>query len=86
MKELALLVWFMQLGLSVAAPFAVYVLIALWLQSRFQLGRWVILVAVLLGVISALDGLRTSLRALEKLSRKDKDEEKIIPVSFNKHE
>ena len=86
MKELALLVWFMQLGLSVAAPLAVYVLIALWLQSRFQLGSWVILAAVLLGVVSAIDGLRTSLRALEKLSRKDKDEEKIIPVSFNDHE
>ena len=85
MKELTLLVWFMQLGLSVSVPLAGYVLLALWLQGKFQLGSWIVWAAVIIGAVSAIDGLRTSLRTLEKLSRKDKKEEKIV-VSFNDHE
>jgi len=85
MKDIALLVWFMQLGISVAAPLAGFVLIAIWLQNRFGLGRWVVIAAVILGIISAIDGLRTSLKTLEKLSRKDKEEEKTA-LSFNDHE
>lgn len=85
MKDIALLVWFMQLGISVAAPLAGFVLIAIWLQNRFGLGRWVVIAAVILGIISAIDGLRTSLKTLEKLSRKDKEEEKTA-LSYNDHE
>ncbi|MBE6988849.1 MAG: AtpZ/AtpI family protein [Clostridia bacterium] len=85
MKDIALLVWFMQLGISVAAPLAGFVLIAIWLQNRFGLGRWVVIAAVILGIISAIDGLKSSLKTLEKLSRKDKEEEKTA-LSFNDHE
>ncbi|MBQ6867221.1 MAG: AtpZ/AtpI family protein [Clostridia bacterium] len=85
MKDIALLVWFMQLGISVAAPLAGFVLIAIWLQNRFGLGRWVVIAAVILGIISAVDGLKSSLKTLEKLSRKDKEEEKTA-LSFNDHE
>ncbi|MBQ6835505.1 MAG: AtpZ/AtpI family protein [Clostridia bacterium] len=85
MKDIALLVWFMQLGISVAAPLAGFVLIAIWLQNRFGLGRWVVIAAVILGIISAIDGLKSSLKTLEKLSRKDKEEEKTA-LSYNDHE
>lgn len=85
MKDIALLVWFMQLGISVAGPLVLFVLLALWLQHKFQLGSWVVIAAVVIGVISAIDGLRTSLKTLEKLSRKDKEEEKTA-LSYNDHE
>ncbi len=85
MKDIALLVWFMQLGISVAAPLAGFVLIAVWLQNRFGLGRWVVIAAVILGIISAVDGLKSSLKTLEKLSRKDKEEEKTA-LSYNDQE
>lgn len=84
MKNLGLLVWLTQLGLSVAIPPAVFILLAVWLRDRFGLGAWVLIVGILLGVICAVDGLRVSLKAMEQMSR-DKQEEKP-PLSFNDHD
>ena len=84
MKNLGLLVWLTQLGLSVAIPPAVFILLAVWLRDRFGLGAWVVIVGILLGVICAVDGLRVSLKAMEQMSR-DKQEEKP-PLSFNDHD
>ena len=41
MKDLSLLVWLTQLGLSVAVPLAGFILLAVWLRSRFglEIGR-----------------------------------------------
>ena len=85
MKNLSLLVWLTQLGFSVAFPLAGFVLLAVWLQNRFSLGAWVIWAGVALGVICAVDGLRTSLKAMERLAKKKPDEEPP-PVSFNDHD
>ena len=57
MKNLSLLVWLTQLGLSVALPLGGFVLLAVWLRQRFNWGVWVIVAGVLLGVICAVDGL-----------------------------
>lgn len=86
MKELTLLVWLTQFGLSVAAPPAGFILLAVWLQNRFQLGNWIIWVGVILGVICAIDGLRSSLRMLEKLTRDKKKKDKPDALSFNDHD
>lgn len=83
MKNLNLLVWLTQLGLSVALPPLGFILLAVWLKNRFDWGSWVLWVAIILGVICAADGLRVSLRAMEKMS-KDKKEDNP-PVSFNDH-
>lgn len=85
MKNLSLLVWLTQLGFSVAFPLAGFVLLAVWLQNKFSLGSWVIWIGVVLGVICAADGLRTSLKAMERLA-KDKPDEELPPVSFNDHD
>lgn len=84
MKNLNLLVWLTQLGLSVAFPLGGFVLLAVWLRQRFGWGVWVIILGLVLGIIGAIDGLRTSLKAMERMA-KDKKEEKP-PVSFNDHE
>ena len=85
MKNLSLLVWLTQLGISVAVPLGGFVLLAIWLRSRFDLGAWVVLAGAFVGVVCAVDGLRVSLRAMEKIS-KDKKEEESSFVSFNDHE
>ena len=82
MKDLSLLVWLTQLGLSVALPLAGFVLLAVWLHSRCGWGIWVLWVGIVLGIICAIDGLRISLKAMERLSRKPK-EETPPPVSLN---
>ena len=85
MKNLSLLVWLTQLGISVAVPLAGFVLLAVWLQSRFDLGAWVIWAGVALGAICAADGLRTSLKAMDRLANRRPDEEPP-PVAFNDHD
>ena len=81
MKDLNLLVWLTQLGLSVAVPLVGFPLLAIWLQSRFGWGDWVLWVAVVIGIISAVDGFRTSLKAMSRLSRGKK--KSAAPTSFN---
>lgn len=83
MKNINLLVWLTQLGISVAVPPALFILVGVWLRNRFSLGSWVVIVAVIVGVVCAIDGLRTSLKAMERMA-KDKEKEDP-PVSFNDH-
>lgn len=85
MKDLGLLVWLTQLGLSVAFPLAGFVLLAVWLRGRFGWGQWVIWAGIAVGLICAIDGFRTSLKALNRLSR-EKPDETPPPASFNNHD
>ena len=83
MKNLSMLVWLSQLGLSVALPPAGFILLAVWLRSRFSFGKWVIWLAVVLGIICAIDGLRNCLKAMQNMAGEQKDPP---PVAFNDHE
>lgn len=84
MKNLSLVVWLTQLGLSVAVPPAGFILLALWLRDSCGWGGWVLWVGIALGLVGAFDGLRTGLKAMERMSRSEKKEDP--PVSFNEHE
>ena len=83
MKNLNLLVWLSQLGLSVALPLAGFVVLGVWLHRQFSLGVWVIIVCALVGVICAIDGLRNSLKAMDRMAGKDKKGKP--PVSYHEH-
>lgn len=85
MKDLQLLVWLTQLGLSTALPLGGFVLLGVWLRQRFDLGVWVIVAGVIIGLICAIDGLRTSLKVMEQMSR-DRKKNDPPPLSFNDHE
>lgn len=83
MKDLSLLVWLTQLGLSVALPPAAFIFLAVWLNRSFGWGQWVIWVGIAVGFICAIQGFRDSLKLLERLSAdKNKDDPS---VSFNEH-
>lgn len=84
MKNISLLVWLSQLGLSVAVPLAGFVLLGVWLRDRFSWGPWIIVACTVVGLICAADGLRTSLKAMERLARNETKEKP--PVSFNEHD
>lgn len=84
MKNLSLIVWITQLGLSVAVPPAGFILLAVWLKEQQGWGSWVIWTGIALGIYSAVEGLRSSLKAMERLSADKKDEKP--PVSFNEHD
>ena len=85
MKDLSLLVWLTQLGMSVALPPAGFILLAVWLRNRFDWGQWVIWVGVILGILCAIDGLRTSLKAMSRICA-GKNEKEPPAVCFNDHD
>jgi hypothetical protein len=85
MKDLSLLVWLTQLGFSVAFPLAGFVLLAVWLHKSCGWGSWVIWVGIILGLVCAIDGLRTSLKAMDRLANHKADPEPP-PVAFNDHD
>lgn len=85
MKDLSLLVWLTQLGLTTALPLGGFVLLALWLRDRFGWGNWVLWVGIAVGLISAIDGFIASLKALSRITKSKKDTEPPA-VSFNDHD
>ena len=85
MKNVNLLIWLTQLGISVAAPLGGFIWLGVWLRQWFDLGVWVVLAGIFLGVVCAVDGMRVSLKAMERMA-KDKKDTEPPPVSFNDHE
>lgn len=86
MKDLGLLIWLTQLGLSVVCPLAVCILGSVWLRDKFSLGSWVLLVGIFLGIYYAVQGLRDSLRAMDKYIKRNKKRDAPPPISYNDHE
>ena len=86
MKELNPLVWLTQLGISVAGPLAGFILLAVWLRQRFDLGIWVLLVGIVLGISGAIDGFRVSMKAMEQMTKNKPSQNDPPPVSFNDHD
>lgn len=84
MKDLQLLTWLTQLGLSTAVPLAGFVLLAVWLRNRFGLGLWVLFAGTVLGLLFAIDGFCRSLKLLSDMSR-EKGKKKP-PVSYGEHD
>ena len=83
-KDLHLLVWMSQLGLSVALPPLALIWLAVWLRNRFAWGQWIIWVGVALGLYCAVTGLISALRTLSRLTKEKKTEHQT--VSFHEHD
>ena len=76
MKDLNMLVWLTQLGLSVAIPLAGFTWLGVWLRDRFARGSWVVVVGLVIGFICEVDGFRSSLRIMEQMDkRRGKDQQ-----------
>lgn len=86
MKDLQMLVWLSQVGISVAAPLAVFVFCAVWLRERFGLGMWIIWLGLGLGVICAVSGFCQCLQLMERLSKRNDKQDPKPPVGFNQHD
>lgn len=76
------IIWMTQFAFSVVSPLVLCILGSVWLKERFQLGGWVVIVGIFLGLGGALGGLMNSLKSMRRSDGK-KDEDP--PVSFNDH-
>lgn len=86
MKDLTLIVWLTQLGLTTAVPLVGFILLAIWLRDIFSLGGWILAVGIILGLICAIDGFIRSLKAISHLSKGNKGEQPPPSVAFNDHD
>lgn len=75
-----------QVGFSLITPPVVMALVGWWLQSRFGLGTWVMLLCLLIGLASAAASARQFYLRVTARETKDKPEQEKPPVVFYTHE
>jgi hypothetical protein len=83
MKDVKLLVWLSQLGLSTLLPPAACILLSVWLQKQLLWGDWVIVLGAVIGIVAGARGFFSILKTAQSLQKDKKDPP---PVSFNEHD
>ncbi len=71
-NALQYLVYFTQLGLSIATPPVLCLLGAIWLQKRFAIEDWILLVAIILGFGAGISNFVQFLKRMQKERDNDK--------------
>lgn len=82
MKEMKLLVWLTQLGLSLAVPLGSFIFLGYWLYAHVGWGKWVLILGIVLGIITGGRNLWDALKIMEKM---DPNEPPQKPEQFNDH-
>ena len=85
MKDLSLLVFLTQLGLSVALPLAGFVFLGVWLHQSWGWGAWTVWAGIIIGFACAIEGLRSTLKAMTIMA-KDQKSKQDPGVSINDHD
>lgn len=85
MKYLTLIMWVTQFGFSLLFPLCLFLYLGYWLQNKFSLGGWVMVLCGIVGFLTSVSTVRSCLQSMMKeMERISSKEEK--PVSFNNHE
>lgn len=84
MKLLNLLMWVTQFGLSCLFPLCFFLMLAVWLQNKFGLGMWILVVCGVLGLLVTISTVKANIRSLLKAADEASDQ-KNPPISFNDH-
>ena len=84
MKVLSMILWVTQFGLSILFPFCIFLYLGFWLQTRFDMGIWVMAVCGIIGFLTSVSTAKSSLRSLLK-ARDEVSPPKKPPISFNDH-
>ena len=84
MKDITLLTWLTQLGISVAVPLGGFVVLAVWLRETCELGIWVLFAGIIMGLYCAIHGFIQNMKLIGRIQKKNKKEKP--PVYFNDHD
>ena len=84
-KFLSLILWVTQFGLSVLFPVCFFLIVASWLQQRFDFGMWIMIVMGVFGLLVSVSSARSCIRSLQKAAEETGDNKKP-PVAFNDHD
>lgn len=84
MKILNLIMWVGQFGFSAIFPLVFFLYLGVWLQSKFSLGLWILILFGILGLLTSISTTKACLHSLCKAAQ-EVSGEKELPVSFNDH-
>lgn len=84
MKILLLLTWVGQFGLSCIFPTLFFLILGVWLQQKYHLGVWIVILLGILGIITSVQTTRSCLRSLRKAAEEASNKKKP-PLRFNHH-
>ena len=84
MKFLNLLMWVGQFGFSVIFPTVFFLYLAAWLQQKFSLGAWILIVFGILGILTSVSTTRSCLHSLRKAAEEVSGKQEP-PIGFNDH-
>ncbi len=74
MKYLSLLIWVGQFGFSCIFPTCLFLMLGIYLQDRFDLGVWIVIVLGIIGFLTSLSTARSCLRSIcKEIDRISKD-------------
>lgn len=69
------LVWVSGLSASLITPVVLCLYVAYWLQKRFMLGNWVILLSLVLGICAAIVNIRKFFKFVREQAEKRNKED-----------
>lgn len=84
MKILSLLMWVGQFGLSIIFPTLLFLMLGVWLQNKFSLGIWVLILCGIIGLLTSYSTTKSCLHSLRKAAE-DASDRKDPPIGFNQH-
>ena len=84
MKILNLLLWVTQFGFSIMFPLCFFLWLGSWLQAKFSLGIWIVIVFGVLGLLTTVSTVKSCMRSLLKAAN-EASPQKEAPIAFNKH-
>ena len=85
MKFLSLLIWVGQFGFSCLFPTCAFLMLGIWLQNKFGLGTWIILVLGILGFLTSISTARSCLHSMRKEAERFNDNKEDPHLAFNDH-
>ncbi len=84
MKILSLIMWVGQFGFSILFPLCLFLYLGVWLQNKFSLGLWVVIVFGILGLLTTVSTVKSCLKSLLKAAD-EASPQRELPIAFNDH-
>lgn len=84
MKILGLILWVGQFGFSVIFPTLVFLFLGNWLQTKFDLGLWALIVCGVVGVLTSISTAKSCLKSLRKAAD-EAGSGREPPTAFSDH-
>ena len=85
MKILNLLMWVGQFGFSIIFPMLFFMFLGVWIQNRFGLGIWILIIFGILGLLTTISTVKSCLHSLCKAAE-EASGNKTPPIGFNDHQ